>query len=178
MILWQEDTAKNNVSSSPPAWEESCVGERVMKKLCHSRTTKIIKSCNYKTKQLHCMTTPNQTITLYDNTKPNNSIVWQHQTKQFHCLTTPNQTNTLYDNTKPNNSIVWQHVRTWYYDKMILPKIMCPHQVKKVVLKRGWWKSCVGERVMKKLCHSRTTKIIQVVTIKPNKYIVWQHQTK
>ena len=54
------------------AGEESCVGERVMKKLWptrgpggvvgHSRTTKIIKSCNYKTKQLHCTTTPNQTI--------------------------------------------------------------------------------------------------------------------
>ena len=37
------------------------------------------------------MTTQNQTITLYDNTK----------TKQLHGMTTPNQTITLYDNTKP-----------------------------------------------------------------------------
>jgi len=78
----------------------------------HSRTTKfiqvvIIKPNNYivwqgplvgQTKQLHCTTTPNQTITLYDNTKSNNYIVWQHQTKQLHCLTTPNQTITLCNN--------------------------------------------------------------------------------
>ena len=86
-----------------------------------------------------------------------------------------NQTITLCDNTKPNNSILWQHVRTWYYDKRILPKIMCPHQDKKVVLERGWWKSCVGSRGIKKLCHSRTTKIVEVVTIKPNNSIVRQH---
>ena len=127
MILWQEDTAKNNVSSSPPpeggplwagpfrAGEESCVGERVMKKLvgsrqmkksCHSRTTKITQVVTIKPNKLHCTTTPNQTITLCDNTKPNNYIVWQHQTKQLHCTTTPNQTIPLSDNTKPNNSIV------------------------------------------------------------------------
>jgi len=160
------------------------------------------------------MTTPNQTIQLSDNTKPINSIVWQHKTKQSHCLTTPNQTITLPDNTKPNNHIVWQHVRTWYYDKRILPKIMCPHPLphnpsgdpdggapcgrgeKKVVLERGWWKSYgpqgallwVGSRGMKKLCHSRTTKLYKLQLLnqtiiwydntKPNNYMVWQHQTK
>ena len=128
-------------------WWKSCVGSRQMKKSCHSRTTKII-----------------QVVTI----KPNNYMVWQHQTKQLHCTTTPNQTIPLSDNTKPNNSIVWQHVRTWYYDKRIMPKIMCPHplphkgapcgrgplgQEKKVVLERGWWKSCVtrGQQKLYKL---------------------------
>jgi len=32
-------------------------------------------SCNYQTKQFHCLTTPNQTIPLYNNTKPNNHIL-------------------------------------------------------------------------------------------------------
>ena len=49
-------------------------------------------SCNYQPKQFHCLTTPNQTIALYNNTKPNNS----NQTKQFNCLTTC------------KNSILWQ----------------------------------------------------------------------
>ena len=37
--------------------------------------TKITQVVNYETKQLHCMTTPNQKIILYDNTKANNYIV-------------------------------------------------------------------------------------------------------
>jgi len=144
--------------------------------------TKITQVVNCETKQLHCVTTTKRTITLCDNTKPNNYIVWQHQTKQLHCVTISNQAIALYDNTKPNNYIVWQHVRTWNYDKRILPKIMCPQQEEKVVW-GGGWKSCVG----KKLCHSRTNKNYtscklwtQTITLhdntKPNNYIVWQHQ--
>ena len=100
MILWQEDTAKNNVSSTGG---ESCVrgeDEKVVsgKSCVTPGQTKITQVVNYETKQLHCMTTPNRTITLCDNTKPNNYILWQHQTEQLHCVTTPNRTITLCDN--------------------------------------------------------------------------------
>ena len=110
------------------------------------RTNKNYTSCNYYTKQLHCMTTPNQTIPLYDNTpqggplwaKPNNSIVWQHQTEKFHCLTTC------------KNMILWQEDTAKNNVSSSPPGPF-----------RAWEESCVGERVMKKSCHSRTTKIIK-----------------
>jgi len=104
-----------------------------------------------------------QKITQVVTIEQNNYIVWQHQTKQLHCMTTPNKTITLCDNTKPNNYIVWQHVRTWYYDKRILPKIMCSQQEEKVV-SGGWWKVVSG----KSCVTPGQTKIAQVVTIKPN----------
>ena len=118
--------------------------------------------------------------------KPNNYIVWQHQTEQLHFVTTPNRTITLYDNTKPNNYIVWQHVRTWNYDKRILPKIMCPQQEEKVVW-GGGWKSCVtpGQTKITQVANYETKQLHcmttpnQTITLhdntKPNNYIVWQH---
>ena len=70
-MIMKEDTAKNIVSSAlkGPAHKggrKSCVTPG---------QTKITQVVNYETKQLHCVTTPNQTIPLYDNTKTNNSIV-------------------------------------------------------------------------------------------------------
>ena len=62
--------------------------EKVVSPPCGPGQTKITQVVNYETRQLHCVTTPNQTITLYDNTKPNNYIVWQHQTEQLYCMTT------------------------------------------------------------------------------------------
>ena len=98
------------------------------------------------------MTTPNQTITLYDYTKTNNYIVWQHQTKQLHCVTTC------------KNMILWQEDTA----------------KNNVSSARGG--SCVwgeNEKVVSgKSCATPwQTKITQVVTIKPNNYIVWQHPT-
>jgi len=79
--------------------------------------------------------------------KPHNYIVWQQQIEQLHCMTTPNQ----------NNYIVWQHVRLWYYDKRILPKIMCPQQEEKVV-SEGGWQSCVTPG------RTKTTQVVKYET--------------
>jgi len=57
-MIMKEDTAKNIVSSAHKGGRKSCVT---------AGQTKITQVVNYETKQLHCVTTPNQTIKLYDN---------------------------------------------------------------------------------------------------------------
>ena len=63
----------------PQKEEKLCEGEDekvVSGKSCVTPgQTKITQVVKYETKQLHCVTTPNRKITLYDNTKPNNYIV-------------------------------------------------------------------------------------------------------